>query len=57
MDIETQLDLAESLAELELLVFGTSCDDESLIRKFLSADEAFNAHVVARLAREPVVLH
>lgn len=57
MDIEAQLDLAESLAELELLVFGTSCDDESLIRKFLSADEAFNAHVVARLAREPVVLH
>jgi hypothetical protein len=57
VDLEAQTDLAEALAELELLVFGSSGDDESLVRKFLSADEAFNAHLVARLAREPVVLH
>jgi hypothetical protein len=57
MDAEAQSKVTETLAELELLVFGSSCDDEGLVRKFLSADEAFNAHVVARLAREPVTLH
>jgi hypothetical protein len=57
MDFEVQNDVAEALAELELLVFGSSCDDDSLVQKFLNADAAFTAHVVARLAREPVVLH
>jgi hypothetical protein len=48
----------EALADLELLVFGgTKEDDDSLLRRFLAADPAFNAHLVARLAREPVVLH
>jgi hypothetical protein len=57
VDFEAQTDLAEALADLELLVFGSSCDDDSLVQKFLNADAAFTAHVVARLAREPVVLH
>ena len=49
--------LAESLADLELLVFGNTNDDDSLVEKFLAADATFTAHLVARLAREPVVLH
>jgi hypothetical protein len=52
-----QPDFSESLADLELLVFGGTLEDESLVRRFLAADEAFTAHVVARLVREPVVLH
>ena len=57
MEVEAQTDLSDALAELELLVFGSSCEDEALLRKFLNADEAFTAHVVARLAREPLTLH
>ncbi len=57
MDAQAQADLAESLADLELLVFGSTTDDDSLVQKFLAADATFTAHVVARLAREPVVLH
>jgi hypothetical protein len=54
---QTYVELADSLADLELLVFGSRSNDESLVQKFLAADAAFTAHLVARLAREPVVLH
>jgi hypothetical protein len=54
---QPQLDPAEALADLELLVFGSTLEDDGLLQKFLAADPAFNAHLVARLAREPVVLH
>ena len=57
MDVQIHPELAESLAELELLVFGSTSDDDSLAQKFLAADATFTAHVVARLARDPVVLH
>ena len=57
MDAQAQAYLAESLADLELLVFGNTNDDDSLVEKFLAADATFTAHLVARLAREPVVLH
>jgi len=57
VDFDAQTELAEALAELELLVFGSSLEDETLAQKFLAADAGFNAHLVARLAREPVVLH
>jgi hypothetical protein len=57
VDVPIQPELAESLADLELLVFGSTSDDDSLAQKFLAADATFTAHVVARLAREPVVLH
>jgi hypothetical protein len=50
-------ELSDSLADLELLVFGCTSDDDSLVQKFLAADAAFTAYVVARLAREPVILH
>jgi hypothetical protein len=50
-------DLTESLAELELLVFGGTLADETLVQKFLAADAGFNAHLVARLAAEPLILH
>jgi hypothetical protein len=54
---QAQTDLTESLADLELLVFGSTSDDESLVQKFLAADAGFTAHVVARLARERITLH
>jgi hypothetical protein len=57
VDAQTQADLAESLADLELLVFGGTQDDDSLVRKFLAADATFTAHFVARLARDRIVLH
>lgn len=57
MDAQPQFDFAEALADLELIVFGSTLEDERLLQKFLAADAGFNAHVVARLAREPVVLH
>ena len=57
MDAQTQVYSLESLAELELLVFGRTSDDESLVQRFLAADGTFTAHLVARLAREPVILH
>jgi hypothetical protein len=58
VDAAADIAVAEALAELELLVFGaTKEDDDSLAQRFLAADATFNAHVVARLAREPVVLH
>jgi hypothetical protein len=52
-----QPDFSESLADLELLVFGGTLEDESLVQRFLAADEAFTAHIVALLVREPVLLH
>jgi hypothetical protein len=57
MDWRTQVDFAESLADLEVLVFGRTNEDDNLVQKFLAADEGFTAHLVARLACEPVVLH
>jgi hypothetical protein len=57
VDEQVQTDLAESLADLEVLVFGGTLEDESLVQKFLAADEGFTAHLVALLAREPVILH
>jgi hypothetical protein len=57
VDAQPQIDLTETLADLELLVFGGTVEDDSLLQKFLAADAGFTAHVVARLAREPVVLH
>jgi len=57
MDAQAQADLAESLAGLELLVFGGTQDDDSLVQKFLTADATFTAHFLARLASEPVVVH
>ena len=57
MDAQTQNEFAEALADLELLVFGNTSDDGSLVAKLLAADASFTAHVVARLAREPVILH
>jgi hypothetical protein len=57
VDVQIQREFAESLADLELLVFGSTKDDDSLGQKFLAADATFTAYVVARLAREPVVLH
>lgn len=57
MDAQPQFDFAEALADLELIVFGSTLEDERLLQKFLAADAGFNAHVVATLAREPVVLH
>jgi hypothetical protein len=54
---QIQPDFSEVLADLELLFFGGTSDDGSLVVRFLAADTAFNAHVVARLIREPVVLH
>jgi hypothetical protein len=57
VDAQAQIDFAEALADLELVVFGSTLEDKSLVRKFLAADADFNAHLVARLAREPVVLH
>jgi hypothetical protein len=57
VDGPLQPDYSESLADLELLVFGSTLEDESLVERFLAADTAFSAHVLARLAREPVILH
>jgi len=57
MDAQAQADLAESLADLELLVFGGTQDDDSLVQKFLTANATFTAHFLARLASEPVVVH
>jgi hypothetical protein len=57
VDAPPQTDLTESLAELELLVFGSTLEDEILVQKFLAADAGFNAHLVARLAGEPPILH
>jgi hypothetical protein len=57
VDAQPDLNVRESLAELELLVFGTTLEDESLVQRFLAADASFTAHVIARLAREPIVLH
>jgi hypothetical protein len=57
VDAPPQPDLTESLAELELLVFGGTLADETLVQKFLAADAGFNAHLVARLAAEPLILH
>jgi hypothetical protein len=57
MDARTEFDFAESLAELELLVFGHTAEDDVLLRKFLAADASFTGHFVARLASEPVILH
>jgi len=57
VDAQPPIEPTEALAELELLVFGATVEDETLARKFLAADAGFNAHLVARLAREPIVLH
>jgi hypothetical protein len=57
VDAHPQIDVTEALAELELLVFGGTLEDETLAQKFLAADAGFNAHLVARLARESVLLH
>jgi hypothetical protein len=58
MDAYADTALTDSLADLELLVFGsTKHDDDTLVQRFLAADATFNSYVVARLAREPVVLH
>jgi hypothetical protein len=57
VDAVTHTELAESLADLEVLVFGGTVEDEGLVQKFLAADESFTAHLVARLAREPILLH
>jgi hypothetical protein len=57
VDTEPQIDATEALADLEVLVFGSTLEDESLAQKFLAADVDFNAHLVARLAREPIILH
>ena len=57
MDAPPHPDLTETLAELELLVFGGTLEDETLMQKFLAADAGFNAHLVARLAGEPLILH
>jgi hypothetical protein len=57
VDERLQPDFSEALADLELLVFGSTLEDEGLVRRFLAADAGFNAHVVARLVREPVLLH
>jgi hypothetical protein len=52
-----QIHVTEALADFELLVFGSTLEDEDLARKLLAADASFNAHLVARLAREPIILH
>jgi hypothetical protein len=57
VDAEPQIDLSEALADLEVLVFGSTLEDETLAQKFLAADAGFNAHLLARLARKPNVLH
>jgi hypothetical protein len=57
VDTQPPIDLTEALADLEVLVFGSTLEDESLAQKFLAADDGFNAHLVARLARNPIVLH
>jgi hypothetical protein len=51
------LDVTQSLADLELLVFGGTLEDETLLQKFLAADAGFHAHLLARLAHEPLTLH
>jgi hypothetical protein len=38
-------------------VFGTTSDDATFVQKFLAADPSFTTHLIARLAREPVILH
>jgi hypothetical protein len=58
MDAPVETVGPEALADLELLVFGgTKDDDDELVQRFLAADASFTAHLIARLAREPVVLH
>jgi hypothetical protein len=57
VDAEPQIHVTEALAEFELLVFGSTLADDDLAQKLLAADATFNAHVVARLASEPVILH
>jgi hypothetical protein len=57
MDAHHERDLRQSLAELELLVFGSTLEDEALVTKFLAADAGFNAYVITRLVRKAVVLH
>jgi hypothetical protein len=44
--------------ELELLLFRfADPDGETLARRLLAADPDFTASLVARLVREPIVLH
>jgi hypothetical protein len=57
VEAQPQTELSEVLAELEVLVFGSTLEDETLAQKFLAADGDFNAHLVARLASEPIILH
>ena len=54
---EPQIQVTDALADFELLVFGSTLEDVELAQKLLAADATFNAHLVARLASEPVVLH
>jgi hypothetical protein len=54
---DPQIQVTEALADFELLVFGSKLEDMELAQKLLAADASFNAHLVARLASEPVVLH
>jgi hypothetical protein len=49
--------LTEALADFELLVFGSTLEDEDLAQKLLAADATFNAHLVARLASTRLILH
>ena len=57
MESPLPLDVTESLADLELLVFGSTLEDETLVQKFLAADAGFHAHLLARLAHERLMLH
>jgi hypothetical protein len=57
VDAQTQAELTTALADLELLVFGSAAEDESLVARVLAADTTFTAYVVARLAREQIILH
>ncbi len=57
MDDHGHPELTDTLAEFELLVFGRSDLDDVLGRKLVWAEEDFTAHLMARLARDPVVLH
>jgi hypothetical protein len=58
VDENSQREVSRAAAELELLLFGAARDaDDALGRKLLAAAEPLTAYVLARLAREPVVLH
>ena len=57
MDAQAQIRVTEALAEFELLLFGSTLEDDDLAQKLLAASPDFNAHLVARLASEPIILH